>query len=228
MSSRLRSTFLALVVFSLGACDGPTVPDRPEVYDFRLATTPPLVFHWPLGSEIRVHIAAGAAAPRASALATAAESAVRGWNDAAIYGEYRMTLAASPAEADVILRWNDVPVPVGLPTDPPVGCRFEVGVAVTTFCFDAERRLLVFPLTDGGGGRVRMVVTIANTVASDPNRLTALVTHEIGHVLGLWSHPDPREFPTSVMLSNPGSLLPARIDAAAVQVLYHTRSDVGL
>ena len=58
--------------------------------------------------------------------------------------------------------------------------------------------------------------------------LRRLVTHEVGHALGLWNHPAPTSFPESVMLSVPSTDVPTAIDRATVQVLYHTAPNVSL
>ena len=220
----MRRLAIAAVAFALAACDAPTIPEREAFYDFALAD-PPLVFHWPAGSDVRLHVAGGTDTGRAAALRAAAAHAARAWNDVALFGEFELALTANAPDADVILRWSNVESPVVSPD--PVRCAPVGGRAVTTFCPDAAgKRLLVFPQREGGG-RTRFVITISATVLDD-GELHELVTHEVGHALGLWNHPSPVTYPESVMLPLPTTDVPTAIDRATVQVLYHTRPDVGL
>ena len=220
----MRRVVIAMITLVLAGCDAATIPEREAFYDFTL-TDPPLVFHWPGGSNVRIHVTGGPDAGRAAALRAAAAHAASAWNDVALFGEFELSLTANAADADVVLRWSDVESPVVSPD--PLRCSPVGGLAVTTFCPDAAgERLLVFPLRDGEG-RTRFVITI-NRVVTDVNELRELVTHEVGHALGLWNHPSPVTFPESVMLPQPTTDVPTDIDRATLQVLYHTRPDVRL
>ena len=200
----MRTAVLIALTLVLAACDAPTIPARDAFYEFTLPD-PPLVFHWPAGSSVRIFVAGGSDAARADALSDAAAHAADAWNDVALFGEFDVS------ETPDVLR-----------------CSAIGGRAVTTFCPDPEgTRLMIFPLRNGGAGRTRFVINISAAVVDDAE-LRRLVTHEVGHALGLWNHPAPTSFPESVMLSVPSTDVPTAIDRATVQVLYHTAPNVSL
>ena len=221
----MRTAVLIALTLVLAACDAPTIPARDAFYEFTLPD-PPLVFHWPAGSSVRIFVAGGSDAARADALSDAAAHAADAWNDVALFGEFDVSVTADPAAADVSLRWTNVEAPVETPD--VLRCSAIGGRAVTTFCPDPEgTRLMIFPLRNGGAGRTRFVINISAAVVDDAE-LRRLVTHEVGHALGLWNHPAPTSFPESVMLSVPSTDVPTAIDRATVQVLYHTAPNVSL
>lgn len=206
----------------LAACDSAALPPRPteDVYEFRLPTSPPLVLRWPSGSTVRVYVAGGTVAAQATALAGALTQGAAAWNRYARFGEYRVGSTDDLGQADVVLRWSGEASPVDLSQCLPAGSR-----AVTTFCLDsANARLRPFPRSDGGSSRVRMVVTILPSQLAIAGRVTSLVTHELGHVLGIARHSEePRDLMYSGDLT---ALLPSRRDQATVQVLYQMRPQV--
>lgn len=215
---RLAAATLVLVA----ACDSAALPPLPtaDVYEFRLPTQPPRVLRWSSGSTVRVFVAGGDEPAEASALADALAQGAAAWNRYALFGEYRLAPTSDPDRADVVLRWAGDASPVDLAQCQPAGTR-----AVTTFCLDsAGSRLRVFPRTDGGESRVRMVVSILPSQLTIPGRVPVLVTHELGHVLGIARHSDePRD------LMYAGDLVtsvPSRRDQATVQVLYQMHPEV--
>ena len=220
--SRLRLVLSLAVV--LAGCDSAALPPRSsaDVYEFRLPTQPPLVLRWPSGSSIRVYVAGGEVPGQPEALAAALRQGAAAWNQYALFGEFRLVPITELGEADVVLRWSGEPSPVDLSQCPPAGTR-----AVTTFCAeggDLGNGLASFPLAGGGSSRVKMIVTILPLQLTIPGRVPALVTHELGHVLGIARHSDePRDLMYAGELT---VVTPSRRDQATVQVLYHTRPDV--
>lgn len=212
-----RAAVLAAVVF-VCACDAVTLPghDEADIYAFETATDPPIIYRWPLGAEIRVLIMGGAS-DRAVLLADAFADGATAWNRATLWGEYRLAFAEDLTDADVVLRWSDVPLPVDL-----AGCPIGAANGVTTFCLE-DGGLQTFPALDGGPGGVKMVVTISSSPAAAA-RARELVAHELGHVLGIGTHsPNADDLMWGSTLS---TAVPGPRDAATVRVLYHTRADV--
>ncbi|MBI4543948.1 MAG: hypothetical protein HY703_01985 [Gemmatimonadetes bacterium] len=222
----LRRAGLAAAVAAAASCDSPTIPGRVEAYNFALAAEPPVIFHWNPGRRVRVFVAGGDDAARAAALAAASAAASREWNGAVLFGEYRLSPAERLLDADVVLRWSDVPLPVEVPA--PACQPALIGRAVTTFCPTADTtELRVYPLKNAGpeaAGQVRMIVTVAASEAQAPERVLRLVAHEFGHVLGIWRHaPGPSDLMWGGVLVTER---PTPADRATIQVLYHTPADV--
>jgi hypothetical protein len=221
---------LALVAASIAAaCESPTVPGRGEegAYNFALeGTVPPLVVRWPVGYTVRVFVAAGQDPANAATLQEAVAHGVRAWNQAALYGEYRVAVTTRAMDADVILGWSDAELPV----EPPDDCRpGGGGRAVTTFCLDPAdpSRLRPFPVRTPEGleiGRPRMIILVRVFEAGDPLAVRRLVAHELGHALGIGRHSQ-----------NEGDLMwsgilgldaPSAADRATIRILYQTRPDI--
>jgi len=219
---RARRVACAAAVL-LAACESAALPPRPnaDVYEFRLPTQPPLVLRWASGATVRVYVAGGTVAGQAAALAAAFDQGAAAWNQYALFGEYRLAVTGDLGQADMVLRWSGEVSPVDLSQCLPAGAR-----AVTTFCAengDPRNGLAVFPRTDGSPGRVKMVVTILPSQLTIAGRVPQLVTHELGHVLGISRHSDePRDLMYGGDLS---TATPSRRDQATVQVLYQMRPE---
>jgi hypothetical protein len=217
-----------LVLLAFAACESPILAGRPptDVYDFTLPSDPPAILRWPSGTTLRVFVAPSGDAARDGLLVAAAAQGAAAWNAAALFGEYRIALTSAHEQADAVVAWSDAPLPVGTED-----CRPALQRAVTTFCvadFGTDSaHLETFPLRPPAGpgtGRVKMLVTLLGTEAIFPDRVPRLVTHELGHVLGIGRHsPNENDVMSSV---DPQVVQPSRRDAATVQVLYHTRADI--
>jgi hypothetical protein len=217
----MRRILIAAIAL-LSACDSATVPERSlnEVYEYRLSTPAPRVLRWPVGTTVRVWVAADADPARTSLLENAFAQAADAWNSAALYGEVELQKTDDIVNADAVLLFSSTPPPVDLSNCPRQGA-----LAITTFCLDMQdqNRLAVLPLLSGGGGRVRFLVTVA-AVVNDAEQVRRLVAHELGHVLGIARH-SPR--PTDLMYGNTlTTAVPSVADRATLQLLYHTRPDI--
>lgn len=206
----------------LAACDTPTVPQRflRDVYDFRLLTPDPVTFRWPTGSTIRFYVVPDDNASLTQYLRAAVTHGVEVWNQAALYGEVELVETTTLQEADVVVEYSHVASPVELGSCPPSG-----GLAVTTFCLTEDgENLKAFPFVNGTQSRVKFVLTVRVTQQTSEEDVRELVTHEIGHVLGIAQH-SPKQ--TDLMYG--GTLLrddPSPADRATLQVLYHTVPDI--
>jgi predicted Zn-dependent protease len=220
----MRRAVPVALLLALAGCEGPFMPPTlvSEIYPFNLETTPSRIFRWQDGSRVRVF--AGAAAPdRTTLMQQALTTGARSWNERALYDDYQLVPASSLQEADVLLRWSDEPAPVDMSQCEPV-----LSLAVTTFCLrdDDATRLATFPFLNTGLGesRVRIVVTVLGAAASDVQLTQRLVSHELGHVLGIGRHSDnAQDLMYGGVLTR--SSLSAR-DAATVQTLYRTEPDI--
>ena len=214
---------LLLCALVLGACDSPTVPERllRDVYEYRLLTPAPKVLRWPVGSTVRVYVAADADAARTAALQAALESAMPAWNAAALYGEVRLEQTQQLADADVVLLYSGTIAPVDASSCSPGG-----GQAYTTFCLsDDARHLRVFPLRNSSvAGNVKFLLTVRTTNPLNAEEVRRLVAHELGHVLGIAQHsPTPTDLMFAGVLARAE---PNAADRRTLQVLYHTEADI--
>jgi hypothetical protein len=220
---KLRAWMLMSAVL-FGACDSPTVPERllTEVYDYRLLFDPqPLVLRWPVGSTVRVYAEPHPDAAHNNALQAALENGIAVWNAAALYNEFKLEQTRDLTQADAVLIYSTLLQPVDVGNCSPGG-----GLAYTTFCleFTDPLRLSVFPIRNGGGGKVKFLVTVRTQATLDPESVKRLVAHELGHVLGIAQH---SKRPTDLLYPGPITRSePSPADRATLQVLYHTRADI--
>jgi predicted Zn-dependent protease len=221
MTPRLTA-FLLAASGVVAACDSATVPEREsaEVYDFRLLTNPPSVLRWPTGSTVRIYAHQGSDVARADELNDALRHAVRAWNESVRFGEYRVVVSNILEAADAVVMWSTDVAPVETANCIPSG-----GRAFTTFCLDESgERLEPFPIPGMNSSSVRFLVTVRTSETGDAAHVRSLVTHEIGHVLGIAQHS-----PNVADLMYDGQLLrdaPNVRDRATIQVLYHATADI--
>jgi hypothetical protein len=243
-SGMLRSTSLLALLASLAACDSPTVPPRSLAYNFVFEQFgAPIIYRWADGETIGVYVVPTDDAERAGVLEAAVRHAIGAWNDVVLFGEFRL-VEAELDRADVVIAWANETLP--LDTDeclPAPG-----GVAWTTFCLNEGvdtddvanadqplREVYGYPLADGEHREdgVHMIVQVLYN-GSNLDDVPGLVTHEIGHVLGIGRHPcdyaDVGDCPAGygaheslMYIGIPSIATPARADRETVEVLYRTR-----
>lgn len=218
----MKKLVLVLCAFA-AACDSPTVPERflRDVYDFRLIMpTDTQTLRWPSGAVVRVFVVSDPDATRNQYLRDGVAYGMQVWNTAALYGEVQLVQTDRVDDADIVVQYTPAVSPVDLSGCPPGG-----GPAYTTFCLTTdEEHLSVFPLNSGGTGQVKFVVTVRATAATDAVNVRRLVSHELGHAIGLVQH-SPKQ--TDLMYG--GTLnrdAPSPADRATLQVLYHTSPDI--
>jgi hypothetical protein len=187
-----RLTIAIAAALAAAACDAPTVPERGPVpsYDVWLDTslagggTDSILYHWPSGHVLSLYVDP-TNAPQDSDLAALVTAGMRQWVDATFYRDVRFRLTSDPADADVIVHHASAPFLVDF-----AGCTYPLPQPGTTFfCAAASGdSMQTFPLLAGGGGRVKMDVRVNRAAVPTDERFQALVTHELGHVLGLGGH----------------------------------------
>lgn len=232
-SARLAAPMIAVTMLA-AACDAPTVPPRILGYQFAFEEfAERVIYRWPDGHAIGVYVQPTGDADRDAMLENAFRHSASVWNDAVLFGEYRIE-AADLERADVILTWSNQALPVDLSVCPPA----PGGSAWTTFCADtALTAITTYPLITGEHEEdgIHMIVQILTTI-TDPDQVTALVAHEFGHVLGIGTHPcrlsdsgcpARRGAHDSLMFVGiPERSTPSAADRSTVELLYHTRPDL--
>ena len=210
-----RSLALALLVVS--ACSEPAAPrvDQPA-YDPTQLTG--VLYRWPTGRTVAVFIDP-TAVPAGTDLALATAGAMTAWKQALGGNQFAFRTATAAADADVIMHVSGAPRLVRLAgcAEPPT---FAGGV--TFFC-PAGDSALTLPLTGGATGRVKVDISINPAATSAGNPLAALVTHELGHAIGIGGHsPDAGD----VMFSAPAVSSPSARDITTLR--WVVRQPIGL
>jgi predicted Zn-dependent protease len=213
---------LLILALALAACDSPTVPERllRDVYDFRVRTPEPMVMRWEIGQTVSIFVVEDDNATRTGYLRDAVAHGIAAWNNAALYGEIVLAETDDIEAADVVVEYSDVISPLDLGSCLPSG-----GFAFTTFCLTEDGlNLEAYSLRDGGPTDVKFVITVRNTSATDAANVRRLVTHELGHAIGIAQH-SPKQ--TDLMYAGTLNVdIPSPADRATLQVLYHTRADI--
>ncbi|MHB1311974.1 MAG: hypothetical protein ACYC3L_08145, partial [Gemmatimonadaceae bacterium] len=95
---------------------------------------------------------------------------------------------------------------------------------VTFFC-PASDTALTLPLLSGAAGRVKVDIAVNIAAASVANPLSALVTHELGHAVGIGGHsPDAGD----VMYAAPATSLPSRRDITTLRWVVRQQIELRL
>ena len=177
-AARTLAVACALVVAS---CREPTANADDPAYDPTYsAGGRDVLYHWRAGATIRVY-----ALPTTLNVATDLPGALRTafatWADVAEFREYHFALVDALTDADVVVRFRD---------DRPIvsyaDCQYPTSLAsgVTFFCPNAAlTSVQTLPLITGGQGHVRMEIAVAPP--SQTSHFQSIVTHELGHVLGI-------------------------------------------
>jgi hypothetical protein len=216
---------LALVIV---ACDAPTYPVEAPAYDPTLLSGN-MVYRWRSGRTIVVY-PDPTSAPAGFDIGSTVRDAAERWNDATRFADYRLAVTSRASDADVIVRFRSAPLMVDLRGCEPAGG----GAGRTAFCTDSNP-VPVLPFLATGGGHVKVDVYVDPTGRTAeqlaPFGLTpqtyfqALVTHELGHVLGIGGHSD-FEHTEDVMNSFPRVTAPSERDIRTLRWVWRQPVDL--
>jgi hypothetical protein len=216
---------VAALLSSMFACDAPTAARPTAAYD-PTTLTRGLLYRWPSGRQVSVWVVVPSV-PGPVDLALAVREGMNAWNTIPQFAEFTLSLAASISDADIVVydRVTTAPVSAG-------SCPFDaLGAAgYTYFCPTATTpsTAQLLPLAApamGGAGQVAVVIRVDRGRVTDQNGYNALLTHELGHAIGIGAHSD---VPTDVMYGAPTVSTPSARDARTLQNLLGRRADVTL
>ncbi len=196
---------LAIAVLTGGAggagCSDIVTPSRTPRY---LADNAGDTFHWPANRiPVRYFVDPRGALPRL------VRNGLSVWQDQFLYGEFRAVVVADSTAADVIVRWQDT-----VPADVPPDTTGALGACdgVTTYVLDSTKTMT-------GPEHVALRVRLGYTLPQIAECFRRVVTHELGHSLGILSHSPAT---TDLMYGTPAIETPTERDRNTAQVLYHT------
>jgi len=191
---------LAIAVLTAG-CSDIIPPSRTPRY---LADAAGDMFHWPADRiPVRYFVDPRGALPRL------VHNGLSAWQDQFLYGEFRAVVVADSTAADVIMRWQD-----SVPADVPPDTAGALGACdgVTTYVLDSTKTMT-------GPEHVSLRVRLGYTLPQIAECFRRVVTHELGHSLGILSHSPAT---TDLMYGTPAIERPTERDRNTAQVLYHT------
>lgn len=208
-----------MVLLIGAACSEPAAPRLdPPAYDPTQLSG--VLYRWPTGRTVAIYTDPTAVSAGTD-LAGATVAAMAAWKNALDGNQFAFRTATSAADADVIVHVSGAPRLVGLAgcAEPPT---FAGGV--TFFCPAADSALTL-PLANGATGRVKVDISINPAATSAANPLLALVTHELGHAVGIGGHsPDALD----VMHGSPAVSTPSARDIATLRWLVRQAIELRL
>ena len=214
---------LAIVALSalLASCESPNILGMPPTHTGSPLPGDTFFYRWTAGKTILVYVDT-TDAPTGFDLRAATREAGARWNNLTQFADFHVALTDDPARADVVYRFRFAPPIVDLQGCEPAGG----GSGRTAFCTDSNPAP-VLPLLATGGGHVKVEVYIDPEAASDAQlqlfgltrqeHFQALVTHEMGHVLGIGSHSGSLE---DVMNGAPRVVDPSDQDATVLRWVW--------
>lgn len=208
---------LALAALGVIACSTPTAPGEAPGYDPTVLTAG-RVYHWPLGADVGVYVSPES--DEGGALRAALVRAADAWTATLRYREVRLRVVTTLADADVVLGYASDDFPVRLDACGGIA----IPAAFTLLCPSGDSAATL-PRRDGAPGRVKVAMVVDADVVASAAQLDAVVTHELGHALGVGGHSDT---PGDVMYADPRVAGPSARDAATLRYVLHQPAAVRL
>lgn len=211
---------VAALLFAAACTDAAAPRVDPPAYD-PTQLSGGLLYRWPTGTTIAIYVdptSIGAGVD----LSGATSAGMAAWKAALDGNQFAFRTAATAADADVIVHVSAAPRLVGL-----AGCAEPPAFAggVTFFC-PARDSALTLPLVGGPGtGRVKLDIAINPAATNATNTLRALVTHELGHAVGIGGHSTDA---LDVMFAQPAVSVPSNRDITTLRWLVRQAIDLRL
>jgi hypothetical protein len=208
---------IAVVALVAGCGDAAAPAVDPPAYD-PTQLSAGVLYRWPTGRTVAVFVDPEAVPVGVDLVGTAA-AGMAAWTSALGGGLIAFRAAATAADADIIVHVSAAPRRVGL-----AGCAEPPGFAsgATVFC-PARDSALTLPLNAAPPGHVKVDISINPAAAGAAHPLAALVTHELGHAVGIGGHSaDTRD----VMHASPAVSTPSGRDVTTLR--WVVRQPIGI
>lgn len=201
------------------SCDAPSVT-RPEFAYDPTQLSEGQLYRWPSGETIRVWVD-NAEGTTTFDLPRSVRHAIAVWNAQAPFGEFKLELSSSPAQANIIVFDRSRPLPIV-----PGTCTFDARASFgyTYFCATGGRAERL-SLTGGGSSTVSVVIRVDRSLVANQDGLDAIVGHEMGHALGIGAHSSDS---ADLMFGLPRVSAPSGRDARTLQYLLGQPADITL
>lgn len=204
-----RRSVAAVLVLTL-ACGNIGSPEiiSTDVYEFRDQDAgQTLTFHWERAAlPVRVWVASD------SPLLPHVQTALDRWESAFLYGEFRATMVADSATADVIVRNVASDIGGGF------GARATQCVGETDEQIDVTAKTITLPI------HVFIYPILGQNAPGVASCYSITTTHEFGHVLGIISGSHAGATSANVMFANPTFDGISERDRLTADILYSVPS----
>ena len=214
--TRLHQAIGVAAAFAIIGCETPSVDAAAPPYD-PTALTGGIIYHWPLGVSLAIHVLPAQGDDR---LEASVRTGAGQWVEALGYREHSIRVVADPAMADIIVRDARVPSPVDTGC---AGSGWADAAATAVFCPLGDTARTLELLGGTAPGRTKMLITV--DVVESATALPPIVLHEIGHALGIGGH---SSLATDAMFEIPAARSPSRRDALTLRYVLHRRPDLTL
>ncbi|HXF94689.1 MAG TPA: hypothetical protein VNI61_01175 [Gemmatimonadales bacterium] len=210
----MRRPVALLTCGVLAACEAPSPPTRAPIYSYAdTFNGAPQVFRWTDGwLPVRYY-----ATPEGTLPELVRRGLLR-WERQFLYGEFRAVAVGDSLRAEVVVAFEAGPPP---PAEPDSTSSARACEGVTTLNVDGTNTL---------DPPIRVTLRWFSGFA--PPEIAAcldrVVTHELGHTLGLINPAHAGTGATDLMFAFPTVSAPGPRDRATVEVLYHTAPTVAL
>ncbi len=222
IGSRMRACIACALLGAVISCDAPSSTRPDSAYDPTTLSRGQL-YHWASGRQISVWAEVGTGLSAVD-LGSAVRQAITTWNAVPQFAEFKLAMASSISDADIVVydRATTAPVSAGTCTFDPQG-----SAGYTYFCPSGASPTTAqkLALAAGGTSHVSVLIRVDRGRVADQNGYIALVTHEFGHALGIGGHSDVR---TDLMFGLPAVTIPTARDSRTLRYLLGRRPDITL
>lgn len=213
----VRRAMAALFAMGVVGCDTPSTAPSAFAYD-PTSLTGGQLYRWENGRRVNVYVVPATAG--AYDLSQSVDAALSRWN-AVPRGE-RVTLqrTTSISQANVVVFERASAMPVT-----PASCPYATtGASGYTYICPVNGRAALLPLAGATGtGAATVLIRIDMGRTGSQQQFDAVVTHELGHAIGIGGHSDSE---VDVMFASPRSATISGRDAQTLRWLLAQAADV--